>query len=48
MDYHLLLRGMALLKSTVPALSKGQVDMVPAVCTFAAVESVFEIQACPG
>lgn len=47
MDYHLLLRGRALLKSTVPALDKVAVGMVPAACTFAGLESVFEIRVCP-
>lgn len=47
MGYHSLLRDGVLLKSKGPALGKEVVDMVPAVCTFAAVESVFEIQACP-
>lgn len=42
-----LLRGRALLKDMVPSLGKGMVDMVSAACTFAGVESVFGIQACP-
>lgn len=47
MGYCSLLRGRALLKDMVPALGKGMVDMASAACTFAGVESVFEIQACP-
>lgn len=46
MDYRSLLRGRALLKDMVPALRKGMVDMVSAMCTSAGVERVFEIQVC--